>query len=85
MKPAMLDILACPMDRHFPLELYTCTESGGEVIEGALYCAECSRFYPIIESIPILLSDDLRDARLDQDFVARNRAELPPKIAIKVV
>ncbi len=83
MKHAMLDILVCPMDRHSPLEIHVCSESGGEVVEGALYCTECSRFYPIIEKIPILLPDDLRDARLDADFVARNRGTLPSKITDK--
>lgn len=83
MKRIMLEILACPMDRHSPLELYSCTESADEVNEGALYCTQCSRFYPIIENIPILLSDDLRDKKLDADFIARNRNSLPQKIDIK--
>ena len=82
MRRAMLDILACPADRHSPLELYACSESDGEIVEGALYCPSCSRFYPIIEKIPVLLPDDLRDRGLDGDFVKRNRASLPDKIRL---
>lgn len=81
MKPTMLDILACPMDGHHPLEIHICSETDNEILEGALYCTECSRFYPIVEKIPILLPDDLRDKDLDKDFVARNRSKLPTKIS----
>ncbi len=80
MRRQMLDVLACPEDRHAPLELHVCSESGGEVEEGALYCTKCSRFYPIVEGIPVMLPDGLRDAELDSGFLARNRASLPDKI-----
>lgn len=80
MRRQMLDMLACPEDRHAPLELHVCSESKGEVDEGALYCERCSRFYPIVEGIPVMLPDGLRDARLDSDFLARNRGALPDKI-----
>lgn len=80
MRRQMLDLLACPEDRHAPLELHACSESGGEVEEGALYCGKCSRFYPIVEGIPVMLPDSLRDTQLDSDFLARNRGALPDKI-----
>ena len=83
MKRTMLEILACPIDKHSPLELHVCAESDGEVAEGALYCTECSRFYPIVEKIPILLSDDLRDKSLDEDFVSRNKDSLPDRIRLR--
>jgi len=83
MRRQMLDVLACPEDRHAPLELHICSESGGEVEEGALYCEECSRFYPIVEGIPVMMPDGLRDAQLDSDFLARNGASLPDKIRLR--
>lgn len=75
----MMDILACPMDKHHPLEIFECTADEKKVTEGALYCTDCSRFYPIIDEIPIMLPDELRDKKLDMDFLGRN-AGLPEKI-----
>lgn len=76
----MIDILACPIDKHYPLELLAVKE-GREVDEGALHCESCSRFYPIIDGIPILLPDELRDKRQDMEFLKRNAGALPEKVA----
>lgn len=76
----MIDILACPIDKHYPLELLVVKE-GREVDEGALRCESCSRFYPIIDGIPILLPDELRDKRQDMEFLKRNAGALPEKVA----
>jgi len=75
----MIDILACPIDKHYPLELLVVKE-GREVDEGALHCESCSRFYPIIDGIPILLPDELRDKRQDIGFLRRNSRALPGDI-----
>ena len=50
------------------------------VIEGALYCTECSRYFPIIEEIPIMLPDELRDKKQDIKFLKNNTESLPEKI-----
>ena len=50
------------------------------VIEGALYCTECSRYFPIIEEIPIMLPDELRDKKQDIEFLKNNTGSLPEKI-----
>lgn len=76
----MLDILACPMDKAHPLELFAVAEAGGTVAEGALYCPKCSRFYPIMESIPIMLPDELRDKKRELEFLKNNRSKLPDKV-----
>jgi len=80
MNKKMMDILACPIDKHFPLEIYETETREDLVIEGALYCTECSRFYPIIEEIPILLPDELREKDQDVDFLNKNKNNLPEKI-----
>jgi len=80
MNKKMMDILACPIDKHFPLEIYETETREDLVIEGALYCTECSRFYPIIEEIPILLPDELREKDQDIDFLNKNKNNLPEKI-----
>jgi uncharacterized protein YbaR (Trm112 family) len=65
MKRSMLDILACPVDKHYPLELYEINTQDQEVQEGILFCPKCSRFYPITEEIPVMLPDELREKQRD--------------------
>lgn len=76
----MLDILACPVDKKYPLELLEIVSDGQEVQDGALYCPPCGRFYPIIDGIPMLFPDHLRDRTKDLDFLAQRRGKLPDKI-----
>ncbi len=115
MKKHMLDILACPIDKNYPLELIELNvkelekdkikenyhplnseennnivkknkNSGGGnkvneikqndekvivVIDGILYCKKCSRFYPIIDEIPIMLPDELREKEKDLQFLKK--------------
>ena len=80
MKKSMLDILACPIDKHFPLEIYESNSKDELVVEGALFCTDCSRFFPIIEEIPIMLPDELRDKKQDMEFLKNNQEKLPEKI-----
>ena len=67
----MLDILACPIDKYYPLELIEIdtvedkTINENVIKEGVLYCSQCSRYYPIIEEIPVMLPDELRDKEKD--------------------
>jgi len=81
MNKKMLDILACPIDKHFPLEIFETKTKNDIVLEGAIYCTDCSRFYPIIDEIPIMLPDELRDKNQDLDFLRRNQSNLPQKIS----
>jgi len=80
MNKSMLDILACPIDKHFPLEIYESNSKQELIIEGALYCSDCTRFCPIIEEIPILLPDELRDKNQELKFLKNNQEKLPEKI-----
>jgi uncharacterized protein len=123
MKKNMLDILACPLDKNYPLELielnvkelekeYKVKENyhplnndentpivkkndkGGEnkaneikrnekviiVIDGILYCKKCSRFYPIIDEIPIMLPDELREKEKDLQFLTKWKHSIPEEI-----
>lgn len=88
MKKSMLNILACPIDKHYPLELleFTSTKieennSKDKIIDmGLLYCVKCTRFYPIIEQIPVMLPDELRDKQKDLEFLQRWRGEIPSNV-----
>lgn len=116
----MLDILACPIDKNYPLDLIELqvkefendilresdflnddktskknnlvinqeNDIRGEgtkdkiiiIIEGILYCKKCLRFYPIIDEIPIMLPDELREKEKDLEFLNKWKNNIPQKI-----
>jgi uncharacterized protein YbaR (Trm112 family) len=80
MKRKMLDILACPIDKHYPLELFEVKAEGDIVVDGALVCTDCNRYYPIIDEIPVMLPDDLRNRNEDVEFLTKFKDRLPDKI-----
>jgi uncharacterized protein len=80
MKKSMLDILACPIDKHYPLELFEINSVGDKVNEGILFCTKCSRYYPIIEEIPVMLPDELRKREKDLDFMKKWQSRIPEKV-----
>ncbi len=80
MKKQMLDILACPIDKSYPLELYEMRIDADTIIDGALFCNKCARFYPIIDEIPIMLPDELRNKNNDMQFLQQWKDKLPSKI-----
>jgi uncharacterized protein YbaR (Trm112 family) len=80
MNKTMMDILACPIDKNHPLELYEINERNNVISEGVLLCSKCSRFYPIIEEIPIMLPDELRNKQQEIEFLTNTKKNLPEKI-----
>ena len=86
MRRSMLDILACPIDKYYPLELIEIdtaedkTTNENVIKEGVLFCSQCSRFYPIIEEIPVMLPDELRDKEKDIQFLQKWHEKIPSKI-----
>ncbi len=117
MKYRLLDLLACPMCKHFPLQLLVfserkykrevtiektpvCEELCGyrkvkikdlkdapckeclqlEVVTGILICEKCNRWYPIIDEIPRMLPDDLRDSKEDLGFLKKYSNLIPRRI-----
>ncbi|MEM3425239.1 MAG: Trm112 family protein [Thermoproteota archaeon] len=116
MKYRLMDLLACPIDKDFPLKLIVfqeeersigfkhesiicelyCGLNGAivkdvglsaevcdkcmkrEILNGLLICSKCNRWYPIVDEIPQLLPDELRDAKEDLSFL-RKYAEKVPK------
>jgi uncharacterized protein YbaR (Trm112 family) len=48
--------------------------------DGILFCNSCSRFYPIVEEIPIILPDNLRDKNKDLEILKKWSHLLPEKI-----
>ncbi len=121
MKYRLMDVLACPECKAFPLELivlserelkdveapegFKCSEYCGlerkplkelssepdcracfarEVVEGILYCRSCGRWYPIIDEIPRMLPDHIRQRREIREpelaFLKKHAGELPEEI-----
>ena len=80
MKKSMLDILACTIDKHYPLELFEILSEGQIVKEGILFCTKCNRYYPIIDEIPVMLPDELREKQRDIDFLKKWQGKIPDKV-----
>ena len=122
MKYRLMDALACPACRQFPLELiilseeklegveapegFRCNDYCGlekkfikdipgelrcrecfsyEIVEGVLYCPSCGRWYPIINKIPRLLPDQIREKtrKAELAFLRKHRGKLPEKIVLE--
>ena len=79
MKRRLMDILACPIDKYHPLELHVFEEKD-EIVSGMLICPQCGRFYPIIEEIPHMLPDELRERTEDIEFLKKWREKVPERI-----
>ena len=81
MKKELMDILACPMDKHYPLNLIIFKETS-EISEGLIFCSKCLRWYPIRDEIPELLPDKLRKEIEDIPFLRKWRKEIPENILL---
>jgi len=79
LKKKLMDLLACPICKHYPLDLYVFDEKE-EIIEGLIVCQACNRWYPIIEEIPFMLPDELRDGKDDLPFLKKWKKGFPEKI-----
>ena len=51
-----------------------------EIESGLLFCEECKRWYPIIETIPQMLPDEYRDKEKDLQFLKNNKNLLVDKL-----
>ncbi|MEM0381282.1 MAG: Trm112 family protein [Nitrososphaerota archaeon] len=114
MKYRLMDILACPMCRNFPLKLHVfqsesrysveeatrcelyCSYHDGlideleetrcrecysvEITDGLLTCPKCGRWYAIIDEIPIMLPDNLRDRKRESEFINKWSGKIPPDV-----
>jgi uncharacterized protein YbaR (Trm112 family) len=79
MKRKLMEILACPMDKHYPLELLVFDEKE-EIVEGLIVCPKCLRWYPIRDEIPEMLPDELRKESEDLPFLKKWKEKIPEKI-----
>jgi uncharacterized protein YbaR (Trm112 family) len=119
MRYRLMDILACPICKAFPLELLVfeatkgeqkhrdkvgceiyCVYNGGptdhmdktelvrdceicfsyDLREALLTCKKCGRWYPVMDSIPHMLPDDLRKEAEDRQFLVRHAEKVPERV-----
>jgi uncharacterized protein YbaR (Trm112 family) len=78
LKKRLMDILACPIDKFYPLELHIFEEKQ-EIVSGIIVCPKCNRWYPIIDDIPHMLPDDLREEKEDLAFLRKWEEKIPKK------
>ncbi len=78
-KRKLMDILACPIDKYYPLELHVFEEKD-EIVEGVIICPKCLRWYPIREEIPEMLPDELREEKDELPFLRKWKKKIPRKI-----
>ncbi|TRO47894.1 Trm112 family protein [Candidatus Bathyarchaeota archaeon] len=82
MKKRLMDILACPIDKHHPLDLYVFKENE-EIEEGLIVCSKCLRWYPIRDEIPEMLPDELRKESEDMPFLKKWKDHFPKNIVLE--
>jgi len=82
MKRKLMEILACPIDKHHPLRLLVFEEKD-EIIEGLITCPKCNRYYPIIEEIPHMRPDELRTEKENLGFLKKWMDRIPTNILNK--
>ncbi len=57
-------------------------DAGYDIVieEGVLFCNSCFRFFPIVEEIPIILPDEIRDKNKDLELLKKWSDSLPEKV-----
>ena len=80
MKRKLIEILTCPIDKHYPLGLLEFNTNSEIIIDGVLLCAKCKRYYPIIDEIPVMLPDELRSKSEDLGFLNKWKEKLPKAV-----
>jgi uncharacterized protein YbaR (Trm112 family) len=80
MKTDLMNILACPICKNPDLELIIFEQKDQEVLNGLIFCNKCSRYYPIRNTIPIMLPDDLRKSDEDLKFLEKHKTKIPSNI-----
>jgi uncharacterized protein YbaR (Trm112 family) len=79
-KTDLMEILACPICKNPNLELITINENQVEIETGIINCTQCHRFYPIRNTIPIMLPDEMRKEAEELEFLELHEKNIPEKI-----
>jgi uncharacterized protein len=66
-------------------DLFADAELDIVIEEGILFCNRCFRFFPIVEEIPIILPDEIRDKDKDLELLKKWSESLPEKVVKKAL
>jgi len=66
-------------------DLFADAEMDIVIEEGILFCNRCLRFFPIVEEIPIILPDEIRDKNKDLELLKKWSDSLPDKVVKKAL
>jgi uncharacterized protein YbaR (Trm112 family) len=66
-------------------DLFADSELDTVIEEGILFCNRCFRFFPIVEEIPIILPDGIRDKNKDLELLKKWSNSLPEKVVKKAL
>jgi uncharacterized protein YbaR (Trm112 family) len=77
MRRDLLPLLCCPLDRAQPLAPHVFAAEGDDVLEGALVCPACGRWFAVLDGVPHLVRDGLRHVEDELDLLARHAPRLP--------
>lgn len=80
LKKDLMEILACPICKNPELELLVFAEDEIEIEMGMIICLECSRYYPIKNTIPVMLPDNMRKKEQEIKFLQKFKEKIPAKI-----
>ena len=80
MKKTLQSVLICPFDKNSDLHLFEFEQHNTDIQSGLLYCDQCMRYYPIIESIPIMLPDIQRNFLFESTFLSKWYDKIPDLI-----
>ncbi len=75
-----MEILACPICKSPSLELLVFKEDEIEIEMGIIICTECNRYYPIRNTIPIMLPDNMRKKDQEIKFLQKFKEKIPDYI-----
>ncbi len=69
----------------YSVDLFTDSDYDIVIEEGILFCNRCFRFFPIVEEIPIILPDEIRDKNKDLELLKKWSTSLPEKVVKKAL
>lgn len=79
MRKSTIEKLCCPFDK-MDLELnIVLQDTQNNILEGWLFCKECSRSYPIVRGVPIMNPDEYRELSLERPLFERWQKQLQGK------
>lgn len=79
MRPYLIEKLVCPNSRLPAMEC-AALEGSDDIVRGVLFCRDSESAFPIVDSIPILLSDDDTNVDRHRQFLLQMKDDCPSDV-----